>query len=427
MSAICRDCLHRWNEDAAPACPRCGGRRIAAHPELEQLGIAHLDCDAFFASIEKRDNPELRDKPVLVGGRTRGVVAAACYVARLYGARSAMPMFQALKLCPNAVVVKPDHAKYVAEGRRIRDMMREITPLVEPLSIDEAFLDLSGTARLHGGPPALTMIRLQQRIAHDVGVTVSVGLSWNKFLAKSASDLDKPDGFSVIGQTETADFLAGKPVGFVHGVGPAFERKLARDGLRVLADVRRIGEADMARRYGEAGLRLARLAWGADGRRVNPDEARKSISAETTFAEDISAPDELENRLWALCVRVADRAKAEDAAGRVVTLKLKTADHRIRTRRRALSAPTQLADMLFRVGRELLAAEARGKRFRLIGIGLSELAPPQGDAADLLDPGAGRRAALERAGDAARARYGGQAVMKGRALRTDPKKPEKSN
>lgn len=419
MSAVCRDCLAAA-ADSAAACPQCGGRRLVSHPELDALSVAHLDCDAFFAAIEKRDDPSLRDKPVLVGGRTRGVVAAACYVARLYGARSAMPMFKALQLCPHAVVVKPNHSKYAAEGRRIRAMMQEITPLVQPLSIDEAFMDLSGTQRLHRASPAAALIRLQQRIEREVGVTVSVGLSWNKFLAKTASDLDKPNGFSVIGRAETESFLAPKPVAFVYGVGPAFAKRLERDGLRLLGDVRRVSDKEMARRYGDSGLRLARLARGEDSRPVEPNEARKSVSAETTFERDLAGLAELEDRLWPLCVRVADRAKADGLAGRVVTLKLKSADHRIRTRRRSLEDPTQLADTMFRAGREMLKPEAGGTRFRLIGIGISDLSAPAGDAADLFDPAAAKRAAAERAGDAARAKYGRGAVIKGRTLKAHP-------
>ena len=419
MSAICRDCLTAADGGAA-GCRECGGRRIVSHPELDSLCIAHLDCDAFFAAIEKRDDPSLRDKPVLVGGRTRGVVAAACYIARLYGVRSAMPMFKALQLCPHAVVVKPNHSKYSAEGRRIRTMMEEITPLVQPLSIDEAFMDMSGTQRLHRASPAAALIRLQQRIEAEVGVTVSVGLSWNKFLAKTASDLDKPNGFSVIGNAETLEFLGPRPVSFVYGVGPAFVKRLERDGVRLIEDVRRLGDKEMARRYGDSGLRLARLARGEDMRHVEANEARKSVSAETTFEHDLSGITELEDRLWLLCVRVADRAKADGVAGRVVTLKLKTSDHRIRTRRRSLEAPTQLADILFREGSQLLKPEI-GARFRLIGIGISDLAHATGDAADLFDQSASKRAAAERAGDAARAKYGRAAVIKGRMLRATPR------
>ncbi|MAL08708.1 MAG: DNA polymerase IV [Maricaulis sp.] len=418
----CRACLSPLPETAHRACPACGGHRILRHPELNTLSIAHIDCDAFYAAIEKRDDPSLEDKPVIIGGGQRGVVSTACYVARLYGVKSAMPMFKALKLCPDAVVIRPRGSVYAAEGRRIHEMMRDLTPMVEPLSIDEAFLDLTGTMRLHGAPPALSLLRMQRRIRDEVGITVSVGLSHNKFLAKTASDLDKPDGFAVIGQAETLDFLASRPVGSVYGVGPVFSARLERDGLKTLSQVRRTGDRTMAARYGESGLHLSRLARGDDSRLVRPDRERKSISSETTFNTDIADPEALEKHLWMLCVKVADAAKAKAMSGHVVTLKLKTDRFKSVTRRRTLGAPTQLADTLFRVGRDLLARETGETRYRLIGIGLSDLTAPAGDAADLLDPGATKRAAAERAMDAARARFGGAAVVKGRSLsrrRTD--------
>jgi DNA polymerase-4 len=420
MSAngYCRACLTPVMAGDA-ACPACRSRNIARHEEIDALGIAHIDCDAFYAAIEKRDNPRLEDQPVIIGGGRRGVVATCCYVARLYGVRSAMPMFKALKACPDAVVIRPRMDLYVEEGRRIRTMMQDVTPLVEPLSIDEAFLDLTGTERLHGAPPALTLLRLQRRILDEVGVTVSVGLSFNKFLAKTASDLDKPNGFSVIGRGEAPDFLAGLKVGAVFGVGPAFAKKLEADNLRTLADVLKRPESELARRYGESGLRLARIARGEDNRPVKPERERKSVSAETTFEDDVSDKAALKDRLWPLCVKVADRMKAEATAGRVVTLKLKTDRFRTVTRRRTLNQPAQLADTLYRACCELLDREPDAVRYRLIGAGYSVLEPSAGDAGDLLDPDALKRAAAERAMDAAREKFGRAAVVKGRMLKRD--------
>ena len=416
----CRVCLTPLAK-RVDACPDCGSHRHLFHAELGTLSIAHIDCDAFYAAVEKRDNPALADKPVIIGGRQRGVVSTCCYVARMYGVHSAMPMFQALKACPDAVVISGDHAKYAREGGRIREMMRDVTPLVEPLSIDEAFLDLTGTTRLHGAPPVLTLLRLQRRIQSKVGITVSVGLSFNKFLAKTASDLDKPDGFAVIGQAEALDFLGPRPVRSIYGVGPAFAAKLERDGLRTLNDIRRHSDREMARRYGDFGYRLARLARGEDQRKVEPDSERKSVSSETTFNADLAELKALEDQLWRQCVKVADLMKAKAISGSVVTLKLKTADFRSRTRRRTLNEPSQLADTLFKVGRELLTPEVDGTRFRLIGIGFSTLQPHLGDSGDLLDPNAIRRATAERAMDKARAKFGGDAVVKGRALKPRPK------
>ena len=418
MPSLCRDCLHQADQPAR-RCPACGGPRLVAHTELEALAIAHIDCDAFFAAVEKRDDPALRDRPVIVGGGRRGVVATACYIARTCGVRSAMPMGQALRLCPDAVVVPPRHAHYAAVSRTIRDRFEALTPAVEPLSLDEAFLDLSGTARLHGAPPAVMLARLARQIEADLGLTVSVGLSHNKFLAKIASDMDKPRGFSVIGQAETADFLRDRPVSLIWGVGAVAQAALAEAGIRTFADLRRWEIDALRARFGGEGVRLWHLARGEDRRRVNPRAPLKSISRETTFAQDIADPDVLDGHLWRLAEGVAAAAKRKGLAGRVVMLKLKRPDHRILTRRQSLREGTQLADTLYRTARALLEATAGGRAFRLIGVGLSVLEPATGAdrTADLLDPEAARRAGAERATDAIRARFGDAAILHGRALR----------
>lgn len=376
-----------------------------------------MDCDAFYASIEKRDNPDIAHRPVIVGGGVRGVVSAACYMARMYGVRSAMPMFKALKACPDAVIVRPNMEKYAKAGQTIREMMQSLTPLVEPLSIDEAFMDLTGTERLHGRTPAQSLIRLQNKIIQEIGVTVSVGLSYNKFLAKTASDLDKPSGFAVLGRQDALEFLTDKPVGFIFGVGPAFAKSLEKVGIRTIAEVRKRDDRYMMKQFGDSGLRLARLARAEDTRRVNPVSDRKSVSAETTFNDDIADPEELKDRLWMLCVKTADRAKAKNIAGRVVTLKLKTQQFETVTRRRTLSQPIQLADAMFQALEPLLSKEANGRKFRLIGAGISDLSDPIGDSGDLLDPSAMRRGQAERATDKARAKFGKDAVLKGREFK----------
>ena len=413
--ALCRDCL--WTGEAqGRRCPRCGSPRLVVHAELDQLSIAHLDCDAFYASVEKRDRPELRDQPVIVGGGKRGVVSTCCYIARLSGVRSAMPMFKALKLCPQAVVLPPDFARYKAESAAIMARMAALTPLVQPLSLDEAWMDLSGSARLHGGLPAWVLARLQAEIEREQGLTVSVGLAPNKFLAKIASDLDKPRGFSVIGQAEAQAFLAGRPVSILPGVGPAMSQSLEGAGYRLVGDLARAEPKALAERWGAHGLRLAQLARGQDSRAVDPDGERKSISAETTFFDDITEREALEDRLWPLCERVARIARSDGVAGRVVTLKLKTASFRIITRRRTLSAPTQAAKVLFAQVREMLAGEVGAVAFRLIGAGLSDFV----DAAEGLDLFADdeRRARRnETAIDALRARFGAGAVVSGRSLK----------
>src|SRR5262252_3133990 len=282
MPGFCRDCRRDVPERAA-RCSACGSPRLLRHAEIDALAIAHVDCDAFYATIEKRDDPSLADKPVIVGGRQRGVVLTACYVARTFGVRSAMPMFEARRLCPHAAVVRPDREKYARVGREARALMLKLTPLVEPVSIDEAFMDLAGTARLHGMSPARALAGFAGEVERSLGITVSIGLASNKFLAKIASDLDKPRGFAVLGRREAAAFLAPKPVSLIFGVGKMAQQRLARDGLRTIGDLHRAGEIELTRRYGGEGARLFRLARGIDDRPVRAERESKSISAETTF------------------------------------------------------------------------------------------------------------------------------------------------
>ncbi len=414
--AICRDCLALSGATDA-RCPSCGSPRVLIHPDLHDLHIAHIDCDAFYAAVEKRDDPSLHDKPVIIGGGRRGVVATACYVARISGVHSAMPMFKALQACPDAVVIRPDMKKYSRVGREVRAMMKTLTPLVEPLSIDEAFLDLAGTERLHHTSPAQTLAKFAQDVERDIGISVSIGLAANKFLAKVASDLEKPRGFSIIGGAEAKRFLADKPVGMIWGVGKVMQKQLAADGIRLIGDLQEAGEADLARRYGALGLRLFHLARGDDNRTVSATSAAKSVSAETTFNTDISDPHELTRQLRKLSEKVSARLKKTGLAGRTVTLKLKTAQFKIITRSRKIADPTQLADRIFRLGRELLLREADGRRFRLIGIGLADFADTNlADPDDLVDLQAVKRARAEYAIDDLRDRFGRNAVELGLIL-----------
>jgi len=378
-----------------------------------------MDCDAFFASVEKRDNPELADKPVIVGGGKRGVVSTACYLARIKGVKSAMPMFQALKLCPDAVVVKPRGDAYVAASRAIREMMDELTPVVEPLSLDEAFMDLTGTQRLHGAPPAVMLARLVKRMKDELGLTGSIGLSHNKFLAKVASDLDNPRGFSVIRAAETVEFLRPRSVRLIWGIGPAAQASLDAAGIRTFDDLHRWDKADLEARFGGMGARLWHLARGEDRRRISANAPVKGISNETTFFEDTSDPDILDGHIWRLAEKVSGRAKAKGKAGRIVTLKLKRANHKLLSRRQSLHQPTQVADTIYRTARALFDQLGDTGPYRLLGIGLSQLcdASDADREGDLLDPGASKRADAERATDAIRARFGKDAIVKGRALR----------
>ncbi len=424
-SALCRACGARFKAGRR-SCPSCPTGRIIAHPELFDLTIAHLDRDAFYAAIEKRDDPSLADRPVIVGGGSRGVVTTACYVARTYGVRSAMPMFTALKACPDATVVKPDFRKYAQAARQLRAHLERATPLVEPVSIDEAFLDLSGTERLHRRSAAETLVWLQSEIRREVGITVSVGLSANKFLAKLASDLDKPDGFSVIGSTEAAARLAPMPAAAIWGVGAVFARKLAQEGFHTIGDLQRADPAFLRARYGDMGPRLAELAHGRDARPVTTDREAKSVSAETTFNSDISDRAELEAILWTLCERAAGRMKAKRLAGRTANLKLKSSAFEIVTRSRRLAEPSNLARALFEATAPLLAAAPR-IAYRLIGAGYSDLIPESvALQRSLFDADRDRFRREEAAIDAIREKFGPDAIALGRghaALKRKRKEP----
>jgi len=416
---FCRDCLTDLGADAR-RCSACGSPRLLRHRALSTLTLAHIDCDAFYATVEKRDNPDLADRPVIIGGGRRGVVSAACYIARTFGVRSAMPMFKALALCPSAAVVRPDMAKYVRVGREVRQAMLQLTPLVEPLSIDEAFLDLSGTERMHGAIAAKVLARFARDIERDIGITVSVGLSCNKFLAKIASDLDKPRGFATLDQDDAKAMLAPRPVSFIFGVGPATAARVAQYGFRTIADLQKADEIDLMRQFGDEGRRLWRLARGIDNRKVVPDRGAKSISNETTFETDIRDLETLERILWRLSDKVSSRLKSAGLAGSTITLKLKSSDFRQRTRSQTIHAPTQLANRIFAVSREMLVKEIDGTAFRLIGTGVSALTEQaQADETDMLDA---RAATAERAIDDLRKKFGDAAVIRGLAY-NGPDKP----
>lgn len=421
VSGFCRDCL----APARPAgrrCHACGSPRLLRHAELDVLTLAHVDCDAFYAAVEKRDNPELADKPVIIGGGKRGVVSTCCYIARIHGVRSAMPMFKALDACPDAVVIPPNMEKYARVGRQVRQMMEELTPLVQPISIDEAFLDLAGTERLHKDTAARTLARFAARVEREIGITVSVGLSYCKFLAKVASDLDKPRGFSVIGKAEALDFLEPRPVTLIWGVGKAFAATLERDGIRTIGQLQKMEQEALMRKYGVMGKRLYHLARGEDDRTVHPNEGAKSVSAETTFNTDLSGAEDLVPVLRRLSEKVSARLKASGVAGHTVVLKLKTADFKSRTRNFKLEDPTVLADRIFRTGLYLLDKELGSDRFRLLGIGVSELTDAErADPPDLVDPAAARRAVAESAIDKVRQKFGRDIVETGYTFGTSRK------
>ena len=416
MPSLCRKCFNTFNEEGR--CPRCSSPLVVSHTELFDLNIAHMDCDAFYASVEKRDNPDLADKPVIIGGGRRGVVSTACYIARIRGVKSAMPMFKALEKCPDAVVIRPRMKIYAEISQQIREMMNDITPLVEPLSLDEAFMDMSGTHKLHGAPPAVMLAKLMDRISGNLGLTGSIGLSHNKFLAKIASDLNKPNGYSIIGEAETSSFLQDKPIRLIWGVGASMQKSLEKSGIRTFSDLLRWDRKDLVSKFGSMGDRLWFLARGQDARVVSNSDRIKSISNETTLNENTSDLRVLEGHLWRLCEKVSSRAKSKGLAGTIMILKLKSSNHKIITRRVTLRDPTYLADVLFRSTYPLMEAAIGNGPFRLVGAGLSGLclASQAEREPELLDDGALNRIKVERVTDEIREKFGDEAMIKGRSL-----------
>jgi DNA polymerase IV len=424
--SLCRDCLAETPGENLRRCPRCGSPRLVAYANSAELTIAHIDCDAFYASIEKRDNSQLRDLPLIVGGGgRRGVVSTCCYIARTFGVRSAMPMYQAMKLCPQATVVPPDMAKYATVGREIRSLMQSLTPLVEPVSIDEAFLDLSGCETVHRASAPHTLARFAKRIEAEIGVTISIGLSYCKFLAKFASDLDKPRGYSIVERAQAMALLAPEPISRIWGVGKVAQARLNQAGFRLIGDIQAFDEPTMFAQHGPEGVRLWRLARGIDDRRVTPERETKSISAEITFDTDSADKEHLTRALLLLCERVAARLKRQRLACKSVTLKLRTSDFKLRTRARSGFEATQLATRLFLVARALLEKEMAGAPFRLVGVSTADFAPAESaDQGDLIDREVRREKARESAIDALRDRFGSGAVVRGLAFRTTaPKRP----
>ena len=416
MPSLCRKCFNTFNEEGR--CPRCSSPLVVSHSELFDLNIAHMDCDAFYASVEKRDNPDLADKPVIIGGGRRGVVSTACYIARIRGVKSAMPMFKALEKCPDAVVIRPRMKIYAEISQQIRAMMNDITPLVEPLSLDEAFMDMSGTHKLHGAPPAVMLAKLMDRISDNLGLTGSIGLSHNKFLAKIASDLNKPNGYSIIGEAETSSFLKDKSIRLIWGVGASTQKSLEKSGIRTFLDLLRWDRKDLVSKFGSMGDRLWFLARGQDARVVSNSDRIKSISNESTLNENTSNLRVLEGHLWRLCEKVSSRAKSKGLAGTIMILKLKSSNHKIITRRVTLRDPTYMADVLFRSTYPLMEAAIENGPFRLVGAGLSGLclASQAQREPELLDDGALNRIKVERVTDEIREKFGDEAMIKGRSL-----------
>ena len=337
----------------------------------------HADMDAFFASVEQRDDPGLRGLPVVVGGAPpRGVVAAASYEARKYGIHSAMPMARAVKLCPDLVVIPPNGEVYAQVSREVMEILGSFSPLVEPLSLDEAFVDITGTERLHG-PPRELAETLKARMRRELDLVVSVGVAPNKHVAKIASDLDKPDGLVVVQPDEVSDFLRPLAVSRIFGVGPVTQRKLEAMEIHTIGQLAQRSERELSDRLGVVGQQIVRLARGEDSRPVEVHHEEKTVGHENTFAHDIEDLDELERVVQDQADRVAARLRRQGLAARVVVLKAKTADFVLRTRRRTLPRRTSDGSMLGKSARQLLAKLVRGGigPLRLTGVSAADLAP----------------------------------------------------
>ena len=385
--------------------------------------IAHVDMDAFYASVEQRDRPELRGLPVIVGAdpKGRGVVSAASYEARVFGVRSAMPIGKAARLCPHGVFVRVDMAKYARVSDEIMALLGEFSPLVEPVSVDEAFLDLTGTASLFGPAPDAVR-RIKQRIRAETGLTASAGLAANKFIAKIASDLRKPDGMVVVEPGREAEFLAPLPIERLWGVGKATAKSLAALGIATIGQLQRLSHATLVSRLGEHGADLHELAFGRDDRAVTPWTAPKSMGAETTFERDTDDRTRLQTTLRGQAERVARELRAGGVAASRITLKVRFADFRTITRSHT-GDPTQDGLEVYRRVITLFAREPLVQRVRLIGLSASTLGPPASGQLGLLDPNAVRRERLARAVDGISERFGTGAIRPATLMRPQGKPP----
>ena len=416
ITSICRECLSTFDSKVL-YCANCESLNLISHKEIEKLDIAHVDCDAFYASIEKRDNPKLKNSAVIIGGGKRGVVATACYLARIKGVRSAMPMYKALKLCPSAIIIKPNMSKYRDASRKIQNLMNQLTPLTEPISLDEAFLDLSGTKKLHKKIPAVLLAELSKKINQEVGISVSIGLSYNKFLAKICSDLDKPKGFSLLGRGDSKKFLSSQPVEILWGVGKILKRKLNNDGIKTISQIEELGIKEVINRYGSIGSHIYSLSQGKDLRRVVPQRQIKSISHETTFENDISDKEVLEKKLWSLCEKVSKRSKEKGLGGQTITLKLKTKEFKLISRSCTIDEPTQIGELIFQNSKTLLDREDDKVKYRLIGVGISNLKDSElCDLYDLINISKTKNAKIEYAIDDIRNKFGKDLIKKGRSI-----------
>ena len=386
-----------------------------------QRWILHVDMDAFFASVEQRDHPEYRGKAVIVGGiGSRGVVSTASYEARRFGVRSAMPMSEARRRCPDGIYLAPDHRKYTQEAKKIRLLMAEFSPLIEPLSIDEAFLDVSGMEMLYGDPAEIALA-LKERIFQETGLTASAGLAPNKFLAKLASDLQKPAGLVVVKPGEESSFLRDLPISRMWGVGPATAKQLELLGISKIGELAQADPARLFKFVGQSAADMQRLAQGIDERPVVSEHVPKSVGNEETFAHDLFDRQEILLQLLALSEKVAWRLRQLRLSGRTVTLKLRYASFKTLTRSQTLPEPTCYDDEIYRTVKEMLEKLNLQEGVRLLGVTVSNLQTCDGGQISLFapSPGEDKRRKLHEAVDGLRSRYGGGIVTKAPVCRPE--------
>ncbi len=410
-TSLCRDCLTDF-ASKIKRCDYCRSPRIVYHKELESLSVVHIDCDSFYAAVEKKDNPNLSNVPVIVGRSKRGVVSTCCYIARKYGVQSAMPIFKAQKLCPEAVFITPRHDRYREVSRDLRSYLEKLTPKIEFVSIDEGYLDLTGTKRLHGVYPAKLIAKTVQNIENKFGITVSIGLSYNKMLAKIASTKSKPRGFSIVGKGDTTEFLNKLDVKEINGVGKKLSEKLNRAGIFSLGDLFTKNKEDLVLRYGDTLKLLFNLIESRESASINTENERKSISTEQTFVRSLKRKSEIKKFLWSASVKVSDIAKTQNVASKSVHIKLKKEDFKSLTRSLTLNSNTNLASEIYNAGLMLLEKEISHAPFRLIGIGIGKLEECNGTIVsnDLFTK---KEKNLEDATDKIRKKYGSGSIFPG--------------
>ncbi len=413
---ICRDCAN-FSTDKIK-CHKCNSPRILEHDELLSLNIAHIDCDAFYASVEKSRNPLLINKPVIVGGGKRGVVTTCCYIARIKGVKSAMPIFKAKKLCPEAIIIHPKMTLYKRISKIVFSKFNQLTPLVETIAFDEAYLDFSGTYQLYKKTPAELLVKLALEIEKQLGITISIGLSENKFLAKLASSFNKPRGFTVIGKSEKLEFIKNLHIKNIPGIGPSLQKKFERNSIITIDNLRKLDKKKLINGFGNFGGTVWNMARGIDERKVNPSNQRKSISKETTFETNISDFNELKKTLWALSENVSEILKKNNTFARLLTLKLKRHNFKTITCSFTFLEPTYLAENIYQTAISLLKNKIEQAPFRLIGLSTSKFCiEKQQSFSNLkLNKKSQKIEKTEHVVDKIRLKFGKEIIKKGRSM-----------